>query len=157
MSQQNFDPNQYGQQPAQGAPQPAVGQAQDAQSKAMLAHISIFLTWIATLIMWSVYKDKPGYEVVKRAAARTFNVSITISIATIVGMIIPLILGVAAVGGDNGGLAVVAGILLVVVAIVIGIWGIAALVCHIIAAVKTNAGETDYKYPLPALKILKDQ
>ena len=49
-----------------------------------------FLTWIATLIMWSIYKDKPGYEVVKRAAARAFNVSITISIATIVGMIIPL-------------------------------------------------------------------
>ena len=45
---------------------------------------------------------------------------------------------------------------MVVVAIVVGIWGIAAFVCHIIGAVKANAGETDYKYPLPALKILKD-
>ena len=90
MSQQNFDPNQYGQQPAQGMPQPVSGQAPDAQGKATLAHISVFLTWIATLIMWSIYKDKPGYEVVKRAAARAFNVAITISIATIVGMIIPL-------------------------------------------------------------------
>ena len=78
MSQQNFDPNQYGQQPAQGMPQPVSGQAPDAQGKATLAHISVFLTWIATLIMWSIYKDKPGYEVVKRAAARAFNVAITI-------------------------------------------------------------------------------
>jgi len=152
MSQQNFDPNQYGQQPAQGMPQSVLGQAADAQGKATLAHISVFLTWIATLIMWSIYKDKPGYEVVKRAAARAFNVAITISIATIVGMIIPLILAVVAVAG----LAVVALILIVVVAIVIGIWGIAGVVCHIIGAVKANAGETDYKYPLPALKILKD-
>ena len=54
------------------------------------------------------------------------------------------------------GLAAVAVILMVVVAIVVGIWGIAAFVCHIIGAVKANAGETDYKYPLPSLKILKD-
>ena len=118
-------------------PQPVSGQAPDAQGKATLAHISVFLTWIVTLIMWSIYKDKPGYEVVKRAAARAFNVAITISIATIVGLIIPIIL-------------------VAVVAIVGGIWGIAAFVCHIIGAVKANAGETDYKYPLPALKILKD-
>ena len=114
MSQQNFDPNQYGQQPAQGMPQPVSGQAPDAQSKATLAHISVFLTWIVTLIMWSIYKDKPGYEVVKRAAARAFNVSITISIATIVGLIIPIILVAVAVAGDNRGLAVVALILLMV-------------------------------------------
>ena len=137
-------------------PQPVSGQAPDAQGKATFAHISILLTWVATLIMWSIYKDKPGYEVVKRAAARAFNVSITISIATIVGLIIPIILVAVAVAGDNRGLAVVALILMVVVAIVIGIWGIAAFVCHIIGAVKANAGETDYKYPLPALKILKD-
>ena len=137
-------------------PQPVSGQAPDAQGKATFAHISILLTWIATLIMWSIYKDKPGYEVVKRAAARAFNVSITISIATIVGLIIPIILVAVAVAGDNRGLAVVALILMVVVAIVVGIWGIAAFVCHIIGAVKANAGETDYKYPLPALKILKD-
>lgn len=137
-------------------PQPVSGQAPDAQGKATFAHISILLTWIATLIMWSIYKDKPGYEVVKRAAARAFNVSITISIAAIVGLIIPIILVVVAVAGDNRGLAVVALILMVVVAIVVGIWGIAAFVCHIIGAVKANAGETDYKYPLPALKILKD-
>lgn len=137
-------------------PQPVSGQAPDAQGKATFAHISILLTWIATLIMWSIYKDKPGYEVVKRAAARAFNVSITISIAAIVGLIIPIILVVVAVAGDNRGLAVVALILMVVVAIVVGIWGIAAIVCHIIGAVKANAGETDYKYPLPALKILKD-
>ena len=37
MSQQNFDPNQYGQQPAQGMPQPVLGQAVDAQGKATLA------------------------------------------------------------------------------------------------------------------------
>ena len=156
MSQQNFDHNQYGQQPAQGMPHPVSGQAPDAQGKATFAHISILLTWIATLIMWSIYKDKPGYEVVKRAAARAFNVSITISIATIVGLIIPIILVAVAVAGDNRGLAVVALILMVVVAIVVGIWGIAGFVCHIIGAVKANAGETDYKYPLPALKILKD-
>ena len=156
MSQQNFDPNQYGQQPAQGMPQPVLGQAPDAQDKATFAHISILLTWVATLIMWSIYKDKPGYEVVKRAAARAFNVSITISIATIVGLIIPIILVVVAVAGKSSGLAAVAVILMVVVAIVIGIWGIAGVVCHIIGAVKANAGETDYKYPLPALKILKD-
>ena len=137
-------------------PQPVSGQAPDAQGKATFAHISILLTWIATLIMWSIYKDKPGYEVVKRAAARAFNVSITISIATIVGLIIPIILVAVAVAGDNRGLAVVALILMVVVAIVVGIWGIAGVVCHIIGAVKANAGETDYKYPLPALKILKD-
>ena len=137
-------------------PQPVSGQAPDAQSKATLAHISVFLTWIVTLIMWSIYKDKPGYEVVKRAAARAFNVSITISIATIVGLIIPIILVAVAVAGDNRGLAVVALILMVVVAIVVGIWGIAGVVCHIIGAVKANAGETDYKYPLPSLKILKD-
>jgi len=137
-------------------PQPVSGQAPDAQGKATLAHISVFLTWIVTLIMWSIYKDKPGYEVVKRAAARAFNVSITISIATIVGLIIPIILVAVAVAGDNRGLAVVALILMVVVAIVVGIWGIAGVVCHIIGAVKANAGETDYKYPLPALKILKD-
>ena len=137
-------------------PQPVSGQAPDAQGKATFAHISILLTWIATLIMWSIYKDKPGYEVVKRAAARAFNVSITISIAAIVGLIIPIILVVVAVAGDNRGLAVVALILMVVVAIVVGIWGIAGFVCHIIGAVKANAGETDYKYPLPALKILKD-
>ena len=137
-------------------PQPVSGQAPDAQGKATFAHISILLTWIATLIMWSIYKDKPGYEVVKRAAARAFNVSITISIAAIVGLIIPIILVVVAVAGDNRGLAVVALILMVVVAIIVGIWGIAAIVCHIIGAVKANAGETDYKYPLPALKILKD-
>ena len=137
-------------------PQPVSGQAPDAQSKATLAHISVFLTWIVTLIMWSIYKDKPGYEVVKRAAARAFNVSITISIATIVGLIIPIILVAVAVAGDNRGLAVVALILMAVVAIVVGIWGIAGVVCHIIGAVKANAGETDYKYPLPALKILKD-
>lgn len=137
-------------------PQPVSGQAPDAQGKATLAHISVFLTWIVTLIMWSIYKDKPGYEVVKRAAARAFNVSITISIATIVGLIIPIILVAVAVAGDNRGLAVVALILMVVVAIVVGIWGIAGAVCHIIGAVKANAGETDYKYPLPALKILKD-
>lgn len=137
-------------------PQPVSGQAPDAQGKATLAHISVFLTWIVTLIMWSIYKDKPGYEVVKRAAARAFNVSITISIAAIVGLIIPIILVAVAVAGDNRGLAVVALILMVVVAIVIGIWGIAGVVCHIIGAVKANAGETDYKYPLPALKILKD-
>ena len=137
-------------------PQPVSGQATDAQSKATLAHISVFLTWIVTLIMWSIYKDKPGYEVVKRAAARAFNVSITISIATIVGLIIPIILVAVAVAGDNRGLAVVALILMVVVAIVVGIWGIAGVLCHIIGAVKANAGETDYKYPLPALKILKD-
>lgn len=137
-------------------PQPVSGQAPDAQGKATFAHISILLTWIATLIMWSIYKDKPGYEVVKRAAARAFNVSITISIATIVGLIIPIILVAVAVAGDNRGLAVVALILMVVVAIVVGIWGIAGFVCHIIGAVKANAGETDYKYPLPALKILKD-
>lgn len=106
--------------------------------------------------MWSIYKDKPGYEVVKRAAARAFNVSITISIATIVGLIIPIILVVVAVAGKSSGLAAVAVILMVVVAIIVGIWGIAAFVCHIIGAVKANAGETDYKYPLPALKILKD-
>ena len=156
MSQHNFDPNQYGQQPAQGMPQPVSGQAPDAQGKATFAHISILLTWIATLIMWSIYKDKPGYEVVKRAAARAFNVSITISIAAIVGLIIPIILVVVAVAGDNRGLAVVALIRMVVVASVVGIWGIAAFVCHMIGAVKANAGETDYKYPLPALKILKD-
>lgn len=156
MSQQNFDPNQYGQQPAQGMPQPVSGQAPDAQGKATFAHISILLTLIATLIMWSIYKDKPGYEVVKRAAARAFNVSITISIATIVGLIIPIILVVVAVAGKSSGLAAVAVILMVVVAIVVGIWGIAAFVCHIIGAVKANAGETDYKYPLPSLKILKD-
>ena len=137
-------------------PQPVSGQAPDAQGKATLAHISVFLTWIVTLIMWSTYKDKPGYEVVKRAAARAFNVSITISIAAIVGLIIPIILVAVAVAGDNRGLAVVALILMVVVAIVVGIWGIAGVVCHIIGAVKANAGETDYKYPLPALKILKD-
>ena len=137
-------------------PQPVLGQAPDAQGKATFAHISILLTWVATLIMWSIYKDKPGYEVVKRAAARAFNVSITISIATIVGLIIPIILVAVAVAGDNRGLAVVALILMVVVAIVVGIWGIAGVVCHIIGAVKANAGETDYKYPLPALKILKD-
>ena len=137
-------------------PQPVSGQAPDAQGKATFAHISILLTWIATLIMWSIYKDKPGYEVVKRAAARAFNVSITISIATIVGLIIPIILVVVAVAGKSSGLAAVAVILMVVVAIIVGIWGIAAFVCHIIGAVKANAGETDYKYPLPSLKILKD-
>ena len=72
------------------------------------------------------------------------------------GLIIPIILVAVAVAGDNRGLAVVALILMVVVAIVVGIWGIAAFVCHIIGAVKANAGETDYKYPLPSLKILKD-
>ena len=143
MSQQNFDPNQYGQQPAQGMPQPVSGQAPDAQGKATLAHISVFLTWIVTLIMWSIYKDKPGYEVVKRAAARAFKRLDYYFDCSDCGSDYSHYLVVVAVAGDNRGLAVVALILMVVVAIVVGIWGIAGVVCHIIGAVKANAGETD--------------
>ena len=107
MSQSNFDPNQdpyqqnpqpnqgqqpyppgYNpQQPSQGYPQPGYGQPvyviqqpTDVNNMAMLAHLSGIAGFLIPLIFWAVYKDKPGYERVRNAAARAFNLGVTMVI-----------------------------------------------------------------------------
>ena len=111
MSQSNFDPNQdpyqqnpqpnQGQQPypprygpqqsGQGYPQPGYGQPvyviqqpTDVNNMAMLAHLSGIAGFLIPLIFWAVYKDKPGYERVRSAAARTFNLGVTLAIIILV-------------------------------------------------------------------------
>ena len=84
MSQPNFDPNHN---PYQQNPQPNQGQYQqpyppgqpiyvtqqtnDVSMVAMWGHLSGLLGgFIIPLVIWAIYKDKPGYELARRAAAR---------------------------------------------------------------------------------------
>ena len=91
MSQPNFDPNHN---PYQQNPQPNQGQYQqpyppgqpvyvtqqtnDVSTVAMWGHLSGLLGgFIIPLVIWAIYKDKPGYELARRAAARAFNFGLT--------------------------------------------------------------------------------
>ena len=81
MSQPNFDPNHN---PYQQNPQPNQGQYQqpyppgqpiyvtqqtnDVSTVAMWGHLSGLLGgFIIPLVIWAIYKDKPGYELARRA------------------------------------------------------------------------------------------
>lgn len=118
----------------------------DAESMALFAHLSgliglvvtvACLNFIGPLIFWFIYKDKPGYQFVRHAAAGAFNFSFTMWLINVAA----LVLTVATLG--------IAGIFTWI--ILLAVW-VALIVLHVIAAVKANNGEA-YNYPM-ALKIL---
>ena len=185
MSQSNFDPNQdpyqqnpqpnqghqpyppgYDpQQPGQGYPQPGYGQPvyviqqpTDVNNMAMLAHLSGIAGFLIPLIFWAVYKDKPGYERVRSAAARTFNLGVTLAIIIfgsflllVLLMVISLIIGAQSQSGEPFMLFFT---MFPILWLLIAGLGVTAVVFHIIGAVKANSGE-DYKYPLPTIPMLR--
>ncbi|MBM7052106.1 DUF4870 domain-containing protein [Rothia sp. ZJ1223] len=118
----------------------------DTKSLALLIHVGTLaatylsgtlLGFAVPLIFWFIYKDKPGYGYLRATAAGAFNFSFTMWIINMIANIsIIVTLGVAAF--------VVWPIYLVT--------GIAMLVIHILAAIKTNNGEF-YTYPLQ-MKVL---
>ena len=169
MSQQNFDPNQpnynYNPNMQQGmGQQPYEQEAPDARSKAMLSYLSpILLGLFGPLIFWAIYKDKPGYELARRAAARAFNFGLTgylIVLITLLSgfvyiftMVVP---GMASTNDPSTAVSSAMGMfapitLMVLISCVVQIM---MIIFQIIAAVKSNSGE-DYKYPLPTLPILR--
>ena len=178
MSQSNFDPNQgpyqqnpqpnqgYNpQQPSQGYPQPGYGQPvyviqqpTDVNNTAMLAHLSGIAGFLIPLIFWAVYKDKPGYERVRSAAARAFNLGVTMVITIFSSflllallMVISLIIGAQSQSGEPFMLFFT---MFPILWLLIAGLGVTAVVFHIIGAVKANSGE-DYKYPLPTIPMLR--
>lgn len=177
MSQPNFDPNHN---PYQQNPQPNQGQYQqpyppgqpiyvtqqtnDVSTVAMWGHLSGLLGgFIIPLVIWAIYKDKPGYELARRAAARAFNFGLTgylIVLITLLGgfvyiftMVVP---GMASTNDPSTAVSSAMGMfapitLMVLISCVVQIM---MIIFQIIAAVKSNSGE-DYKYPLPTLPILR--
>lgn len=159
-----YGSNQQGQGGTQGYPQPGYGQPiyvvqqpADINNMAMFAHLSPLLTLIATIVLWAVYKDKPGYERVRTAAARAFNLSATLVIVILgaFALLAVLMLLSVLVGAQTQS----SGFFMVVFALFPVVWllmlsaVILSVVFHIIGAVKANAGE-DYKYPFPTIPIL---
>lgn len=113
----------------------------DAKSMALFAHLSGILGLVITisslnflgpLIFWFVYKDKPGYQFVRYAAAEAFNFSFTMWLINMAMYILTVF---------TFGLA---GIFTWVV--FLAVW-VALIVFHIVAAVKANNGEV-YNYPM---------
>jgi len=109
------------------------------------------------LIFWAVYKDKPGYERVRSAAARAFNLGVTLVIIIfssflllVLLMVISLILGAQSQSGEPFMLFFT---MFPILWLLIAGLGVTAVVFHIIGAVKANSGE-DYKYPLPTIPML---
>ena len=177
MSQPNFDPNHN---PYQQNPQPNQGQYQqpyppgqpiyvtqqtnDVSTVAMWGHLSGLLGgFIIPLVIWAIYKDKPGYELARRAAARAFNFGLTgylIVLITLLSgfvyiftMVVP---GMASTNDPSTAFSSAMGMfapitLMVLISCVVQIM---MIIFQIIAAVKSNSGE-DYKYPLPTLPILR--
>ena len=166
--QQNPQPNQgqqpyppgYGpQQPSQGYPQPVyvIQQPTDVNNMAMLAHLSGIAGFLIPLIFWAVYKDKPGYERVRSAAARAFNLGVTMVITIfssflllVLLMVISFIIGAQSQSGEPFMLFFT---MFPILWLLIAGLGVTAVVFHIIGAVKANSGE-DYKYPLPTIPML---
>lgn len=139
-----------------GSAQPGFGQPvfdaygnqipSDAKSMALFAHLSglialvvtgSFLNFIGPLIFWFIYKDKPGYQFVRHAAAGAFNFSFTMWIVNVVAWVLTFV-----TFGIAGFFTVPA---------IIAVWA-ALIILHIIAAVKANNGEV-YNYPM-TIKIL---
>lgn len=118
----------------------------DAKSMALFAHLSGLiglvvtvssLNFIGPLIFWFIYKDKPGYQFVRYAAAGAFNFSFTMWLINVAVWILTIAtLGIAAV---------------FTWIILLAVW-VALIVLHIIAAVKANNGQV-YDYPM-AIKVL---
>ena len=103
---------------------------------AMLAHLSALIAailsagWLSIagpLIVWALYKDRS--PLARQAAAGAFNFNLAVWAAFIVGWICLFT------------------IVLIPVAVIIWlVAGAAALVCHILGAVRANRGE-GYTYP----------
>lgn len=113
----------------------------DTKSLALLIHVGTLIATYASgtllgfavpLIFWLFYKDKKGYGYIRATAAGAFNFSFSMWIINMIATIITIV---------TFGVGIV---------FVWPIWvatGIAMLVFHIMAAVKTNKGES-YTYPL---------
>ncbi|NNM44491.1 DUF4870 domain-containing protein [Knoellia koreensis] len=149
MTDQPHQPQQPEQpnQPPQGQPygqpyqQPQQISSED-RTMAILAHLSAIIAavisvgWLSILgplIVWAIYKDKS--PLVRQAAAGAFNFNLAVWAAFIAGWICLFT------------------IVLIPVAIILWVGaGIAALVCHIIGAVRASNGEA-YNYPFQ-IKVL---
>ncbi|MGV3016759.1 DUF4870 domain-containing protein [Rothia sp. 88186D007BW] len=147
MTEHNQNPyGNYGQQP--GPTYDAYGNLipADAKSMATFAHLSgllglvftaSFASFVGPLIFWVIYKDKPGYGFVRRAAAGAFNFSFTLWLVNIVAWVLTFVtLGIAGI---------------FTWLVFIAVW-VALIVVHILAAVKANNGEV-FTYPM-TLKVL---
>lgn len=121
--------------------QPSHRISADQRTLAILTHLSTLviglltsnvLAFIAPLIVWLICRDKPGYDFVRRCAAKAFNFNVTLGAVNLVLWVLTfLTLGLAGI------------ITLPLICLVY----VASLVFHIIAAVKASNLEV-YEYPL---------
>ncbi len=147
--QQQYGAEQYQPGPQQYAGQPdnALGGLSDSEERtwSILAHLSApvaalisagMLNFLGPLIIWAIYKDKSQRVRHASAGAFNFNVSLWIVYAILLAVSI-LTLGVG---------------LLVTIPVGIIVW-IAAMIIHVMAAIKANNGIV-YTYPMqiPILK-----
>lgn len=149
-----YDPkqNSYEQEPAQHI------EASDANNKAMFAHLSPFLTVISTIIIWTKYKDKPGYNKVWRAAASCLNIHITVAILGFAYGILACILsfiGALTVNAKDPGILPIMMFIIVILGMILALYVMVIYIFHIIAAVEANKGE-EYIYPLPRLRLMNE-
>ncbi|MDO4897716.1 MAG: DUF4870 domain-containing protein [Rothia sp. (in: high G+C Gram-positive bacteria)] len=114
---------------------------EELHNKATFAHLSgllgllltvSFAGFLGPLIFWLLYKDRPGYEVVRVAAAGAFNFNLAMWLINLAAWVVTLItLGIGAI---------------VTVPIMCAGW-LVTIIFHIVAAVRANKGEV-YRYPL---------
>lgn len=118
----------------------------DARNVASLAHLSgllglvvtaSFANFIGPLIFWFMYKDRPGYALVRRAAAEAFNFSFTLWLVNIAVWVVNF---------------VTFGLALLFTWVILGVTFLFLVIFHIVAAVKATSGEP-FSYPF-ALKVL---
>ena len=115
-------------------PQPSA--SADERTAAVLAHLSALIAavlsagWLSIagpLVVWAIYKDRSALA--RHAAAGAFNFNLAVWAAFIVGWICLFTI-----------------VLIPVTVILWLVAGLAALVCHILGAVRANRGEA-YTYP----------
>ena len=113
------------------------GPQNDEKTVAILTHLSgpiaaiVSVGWlgfVGPLIVWLVYKDKSPF--LRGAAAGAFNFNVSLWLVNVIGWI-----------------CVFTVILLPVGFILIAVYWVMLLVCHIMAAVRANHGEV-YRYPM---------
>ncbi|WP_188043236.1 DUF4870 domain-containing protein [Changpingibacter yushuensis] len=138
------DPNQQWQYQS-SEPYPGSGQLsrEDDRTFAILAHVAIlvgmvisvgWLSFVGPLIVWAIYKDRSPY--VRQAAARSFNFSLGMTIASIVGWILLFTVILAPVS--------------LVIWIVVLIFEIYYPIKAALAAARYEAA--DYPFQIPVLK-----
>lgn len=163
QQQQQFQqpsPAAYGQPQYYYVQQPG---ATDVRTIAMFAHLSPLASFIAPIIIWAVYKDKPGYELARRAAARALNLSLTLTIILFIALpliFVVLFLGIAITANDsardpNPIAILIAMAIQWIITLALVTYGIMAMVFHILGAVRAHNGE-DYRYRIPYFRMVRE-